>query len=558
MKAILLMCALASFCAGRAAAQDNLQAAITLAERLADAAGQGATVTVAAAPAGWTSPAPLPVSGTLLGSVANASGQVTLYYQIPNLTAAYEAYVAALKRNGFTAQRFEGPVRGFAPPESVGVPVTSSFCKASTTVYMLAPPTRPGDLRISIFPQQPDTTPMCGGRPLPTQRVNPLPFFEAPPGTYFEPLTNSFSAPQYSVTAPATLMSSATVRGASSLEDIFTSLQSQLRAANWVVSHTIVQPGSASAQLAFGTGSEMWHGLLTLYPGQPNTFVAQINAAGGSLTPGQSALLEPHQMPHVTPALQKSNEPALIHLMRRMFSMEADMPQSIYIGRAPPQLAKTLPLPSRAPLGSAVVRIRDPMVANAEATLYYSLTEKELRSYYERLRKSGWSVLASPMEKASGFYGPSEGAIVSFVKPGLPIIMIQMMPTPNDVDISILRGGAAIQQALGQFAEQFGPMPPIVPPTGVTMKAGAPGIPGGMSGAEFRGASSLSQLLDSFSAQFAKAGWKAGAASASAQIGSRTFTINAKRRRWQAVVTVYASASEPHTYYSFIDLTNVP
>lgn len=65
------------------------------------------------------------------------------------------------------------------------------------------------------------------------------------------------------------------------------------------------------------------------------------------------------------------------------------------------------------------------------------------------------------------------------------------------------------------------------------------------------------QLLDSFVGQFTAAGWKPGAASASAQIGSRTFTINTKGRLWQAVVTVYASAVEPHTYYSFIDMTQV-
>ena len=57
---------------------------------------------------------------------------------------------------------------------------------------------------------------------------------------------------------------------------------------------------------------------------------------------------------------------------------------------------------------------------------------------------------------------------------------------------------------------------------------------------------------------FVAAGGKAGVGSVNAHVGSRTFTISAKGRPWQAVVTVYASAAEPHTYYSFIDLTNLP
>lgn len=560
MKAILLTLALAALCAERAAAQDNMQTALTLAERIADA-GYGAKVTIGSLPPGWTLPVPAPSMATLLGSVSNPStGLVTLYYQAPDLRATYDAYVTALTQNGFIAQQYEAPLRGFAPPEAAGIPVSRTFCKGSYSVYVLAPPARPGDFRLSIWPPQANMTQMCGSaRPIMPQRVNPLPLFVPPPGAQFEPITNDFTGQVFSRT-PLYAVSAATITGASSLRDTFGSIVSQLIAANWQVSPAIFQTDAASAELTFGSGADAWHGVLVMFPGtKPGTVVAQISASGGTLNPAQASEVQQMHLAQVAEPLQKSEEPALVQLMQRLLSTYA-LPQTLYVGRVPPRVNRGVPFPDRSPLGSVETELpAGPMVVNPDDTLYYTLSKSELRAYYARLKARGWWQLTSPDNKGSGFYGPQESGIASFCKSGAPAVMIQTRPDvrANDVDISISKGCGSMQQEIAQFAARFGPMPPITPPAGVMMSAGQAGIPGGVSGAEFRGANSLSQLLDSFGSQLAAAGWKAGAASANTRIGSRTFTTSAGGRLWQAVITVYASPARAKTYYGFIDLTNV-
>jgi len=564
MKIIAITLALLVALVQQARAQGDAQSAIALAERIADA-GTGAVVTIAAPPPGWSSPVPTPLAATLLGSVSNpGNGLVTLYYQTPNLRTTYEAYSAALERSGFVQLRFEAPMRGFAPPESAGVPASTYFCKGTYAVYVLAPPARPGDFRVSVWPPQPNMTQGCGSeRPAPPQRANPLPLFAALPGTQFTPITSNFFPGRFGLQGAATVMSAATITGSNSLSDVLHALESQLLAADWQVSNTIVQPNAASAQLAFGSGAEIWHGLLVVYrAGQPDTLVAEINASGGSLTPSQAEALQPHQMLHVAQPTRKSDGPKFDRLLQRMFSeYPVGMPQTVYIGRAPRGLGKIVPLPGRSPVGSiAVTGLRDPMDVNPRDTLYYSLSEKELQAYFARLKARGWWPLSSPDNRGSGFYGSQEGGIASFCKSGHPAVMVQALPNPGDVNVSISEPCGALQKTRAQFAQRFGPMPPITPPPGVTIATGEPGVTGGTSGAEFRGARSLTQLLGSFTAQFVAAGWKPDAISANAKLGSGTFSITGPGgRHWQAVITVYASssASRPQTYYGFIDLTNV-
>jgi hypothetical protein len=498
----------------------------------------------------------------LLGSVSNpSSGLVTLYYQAPDMRATYDAYIAALAQNGFTAQEFEAPTRGFAPPESAGIPAQRTFCKGSYSLYVLAPPARPGDFRVSIWPPQANMTQMCGpARPAIPQRVNPLPLFAAPSGTQFEPITNEFTGQMFS-RVPELAVSAATITGNTSLKETWDSLTSQLVAAGWQVSPTITLTDTASAELTLGSGADAWRGVLMMFPGtKPGTHVAYISASGGTLTPAQAAQAQQMHLAQVAEPLRKSDEPAMVRLMQRLLDSYS-FPQTLYIGRVPPRVNKSLPLPARAPLGSVETQLsNDPMIVNPDDTLYYTLSRNELRAYYARLKAQGWWQLMAPDNKGSGFYRPQEGGIADFCKSGLPAIMVQTRPdtNANDVEISLSKGCGEMQQEIAQFSSKFGPMPPIVPPAGVTMSPGQPGIPIGASGAKFRGASSLAQLLDSFSAQLVAAGWKASDRLANARVGSRTFTASRGGRRWQAVVTVYASAAESHTYYSFIDLTNLP
>lgn len=561
MKAIFLAIALAALCVGRAGAQESMQTAVTLADRIADA-GFGAKVTIGALPDGWTPPIPLPSRATLLGSVTNpSSGLVTLYYQAPDRHATYDAYIAALAQNGFIAQPIEAPLRGFAPPESAGIPARGTFCKGAYTVYVLAPPAQPGDFRLSIWPPPGNQTQMCGSmRPATPQRVSPLPLFAPPPGTQFEPITNEFSGEFFS-RSPELAVSAATITGNISLKDIWDAITSQLVAAGWQVSTTLTLTDTASAALTLGNGANAWRGVLMMFPGtKPGTRVAYISASGGALTLAQAARAQEMHLAQVAQPLRKSDKPALVRLMQRLLDSYS-FPQRLYIGSVPPGVNKSVPLPSRAPLGSVETQLPDdPMLVNPNDTLYYTLSKNELRAYYALLKARGWWLLISPDNKGSGFYGPQEGGIADFCKSGLPAIMMQMRPDTgaNDVEISLSKGCGSMEQEIGQIAERFGPMPPIVPPAGVTMSRGEPGVPIGASAAKFRGASSLSQLLDSFSAQLVAAGWKAREHSANAQVGSRTFTASRGGRRWQAVVTVYASAAEAHTYYSFIDLTNLP
>ncbi len=564
MKAFFFGTLLAALCVAGADAEDMAQTAVILAQRIADT-GYGATITVGSLPAGWPTTVPMPRMATLLGTVSNPSnGYTTLYYEVPDFRATYETYVGALRQDGFIELRAQAPPRGFAPPESADIPASSEYCRGGYSVTVLGAERTPGDFRIAVTPPQPNMTQTCGpARPAPPQRVSPLPLFAPPPGTQFEPLGNSFSAELFPRVAE--MANSATIiTNVLSLSDTFESLRSQLLSAGWQVGNPVYQGNAASAELTFGSGADAWHGLLALFPGtKPRSLFAQISAGGGLLSPSQAASVQTFQMPHVAEPLKKSQQANLIRLMDRLFSeYAAGMPQTVYVGRAPPGVSKTVPLPDRPPIGSVAVKpVDQPAVINPGDTLYYTLTERELRAYYARLKTRGWWPLVMPESKSSGFYGPQEGGIVSFCKTGSPAITVQPRPdaSPNDVNINVSDRCVLGQErvATAQFEERFGPMPPIVPPHGVTMAAGEPGVPGGVSGAEFHGASSLAQLLDSFSDQFRAAGWKTGATSVGAQIGSRTFTISRGGRRWQAVVTVYASAAEPHTYYSFIDLTQV-
>ena len=561
MKAIIFLLALAALCSGRAFPQDANQPAVTLAERIADT-GSGAKVMIGSLPPGWVLPVPAPNNAMLLGSVLYPStGLITLYYQSSDRHATYDAYTAALSASGFIAEQYEAPLRGFATSESAGIPAQRAFCKGALSIYVMAPSARPGDFRLSIWPPQPNMTRPCGlERPAIPQRVNPLPLFAPPAGTQFEPITNEFTGQVFSG-VPEFAVSAANIAGNASLKETWDSIASQLVTAGWQVSPTITLTDTASAELTLGSGADAWRGVLMMFPGaKPDVRVAYISAAGGTLNTAQAARAQQMHLAQVAQPFRKSDEPLLVHLMQRLLATYS-LPRTLYVGRVPPHVSRKLPLPAQAPIGSTETQLPDnPMVVNEQYSLYYTLSKSELSSYYTRLKALGWWQLTSPDNKGSGFYGPQEGGIASFCKSGLPAIMIQTRPdtNANDVNIDISRGCGSLQQEIAQFGARFGPMPPIVAPQGVTMSGGQPGVPLGTSGAKFHGASSLSQLLDSFSAQLVAAGWKAGERSASARVGSRTFTVSRGGRRWQAVVTVYASAAEAQTYYGFIDLTNLP
>ncbi len=545
-------------------AQGNSSAMDLLVQRIADNSAfvPAAHVTVGTLPPDWKSPVPLPSDVPVLGSVVNpAQGNVTIYYRPADAQRSYEAYLSQLRSSGFAAAPVNFQFGGFRN-SGVNAPRFTTFCRGIQAVSIVVAANSTDDLRITI-PQANDWGGLCESRT--SGLVSPLPSFVAPPGTTIMGTGGGagFST-GFAAEPVGTASSSALITGKVALRPIFDSFLTQLRSAGWRITTTVASKDAAIAAFRRDRGAFHWRGSLAVYRrGRPGAYAARVDASGGAITREQFATPTAEKLPWIPVRIRKSDEPALLELTRRLATSGGTQEAQVYLVQTPPGVGEWgLPLPSATPLASTVA---EPNYSSGGPlyNIYYTLTDSDLQSYFARLQASGFARQPVPGASMGGFENPYFAGNAGFCEKSVGLINVHTMPNSNAITLSVQPSKQTVCNTMQPpfitpTMFPHSPLPVLTPPDGVTMRPASPGVPGGTSGAVFVTTLPLSQLLDAFSVQLAKAGWTAGAASVGADVGSRSYSFaDSQGRHWQAVLTLYRSDVHSDRYYAYIDVTNV-
>ncbi len=538
-------------------------------QRLAGGYGGHADVTPGSLPKGWISPVPLP-DAPILGSLrADLQQSVTLYFDPVNAQTAADAYTNQLRAAGFTA------MPSFPSPQAGGFvaatpPMRSSYlCRGNQLVSVVVPPGAVDDLRVTI--QLPGSAAgMCGRLPgmfsasAIARYTSPLPQFVAPPGTEIAGTGTNFG----SGGAASSFVSTATITGSQTAAGLLNAFASQLQHAGWKITDRAAGRDAAIMTFQTSRGPTQWRGTLSLYRmAASNTFGARVDASGEGSPPTPS-VLGTVSVPQISTRVVKPSDPAVIQLLKRLAVNNGGYPgagsATVYIAKAPPGM-NNIPMPFVRPVGSTLVKRMGTAAASAY-TLYYNLSNAQLQSYLGRLKSSGWTSQTFPGGAMGGFGMSTLSGVAMFCKKGAGMLtLLAAPPAANQVTITGATGNGEqcpaeqIQQLETGLSERS-PLPQLTAPAGVTMQSGTPGITASpaTSGASLVTSMPLPALLDAFSAQLTKSGWTAAPSSATDSLGSRSFTLtDGSGQHWQAVMTIYQSATQADHYYSYIDLTNL-
>lgn len=536
-------------------------------QRLAGYGGQS-DVTVGSLPQGWTPPVPLP-DAPILGTVRAGTQQtMTLYFNPANAQTAAEAYINQLRAAGFTTATSFPRLQtgGFVASTQ---PVRNSyFCRGTQLVSVVVPPDAATDLRVMIQPPS-GAFGMCGQHPemlsasAIAKYTSPLPQFSAPPGTEMAGAGTSFGA----AGAASSLASTATITGNVTPTALLNSFASQLQHAGWQITDKAAGRDTAIMSFQISKPSTPWHGTLSLARvATSNTFGARVDVSGEGSPPARSVLTM--SVPQISSHTIKPSDPAIVQLLKRLAlnyeGYRGAGSATVYIAKTPPGIGK-IPLPNVKPVGSTVTRT-EVRGSSSAYTLFYNLSNAQLQSYLGRLKSSGWTSQAFPTGAMGGFGMSTLSGLALFCKPGPGMLtLVAAPPAANEVTILASTGSraqcpAAQMQQIEAGLAQRSPLPQLVAPAGVTMRSGTPGITGSpsTSGASLVTNMPLPALLDAFSAQLTKNGWSESPSTATDSLGSRSFTLtDSNGQHWQAVMTIYQSATQADHYYSYIDLTNL-
>jgi hypothetical protein len=251
--------------------------------------------------------------------------------------------------------------------------------------------------------------------------------------------------------------------------------------------------------------------------------------------------------------LRRSDIPGALQLVESIASQYSPngTRAAVYVGSAPPEWDKRLPLPAARPVGS---------VRGVQTTVYYEATRAQYDAYLARLQSAGWTAMHAGMPHIGGF-ATNFGNISTFCKAGLPVLSLSVQPNTNDVVISPGNVVSTCAAAEPPFEPPgvSAPLPQLQAPPNTSMRPGSAGIFNGTSGASITTTRSLSDVLADFAAQLQAAKWTAQTPLLSSTLGSQTFSYtDAQGARWQSVLTIYRSQTDPTTYYAFIDVTRLP
>lgn len=519
-----------------AAAAVSATPADTFMQRLANAAvGQKNTVTAGALPPGWTPPAPLPQSLTLLGSVFSPHYQTQIYYETSDAFAALQAYVAQLRAAGYAPKLGVAGQAGFSSGQLMEN--LTVMCRGNEGVSILAP--GKDDLRVS-FAAQPAIG-ACAKQP--PRFTSPVPDLYPPAGTTVVAMGGAgMSFGQFN---GSTTYSSATYRTPLSAKQLLAAFASQMEGAHWTAQPAFSAPQGAAQSFRYDAGAQHWQATVLLFAGRdPHTYEARLDASGTADTVA-AAIVAPRPLAR----LRTSDVPAALQLAQRI----ADA--SLYVRRLPPGFTKAIPTPAGTLIGSTS--------SVDGVALFYDVTRAQYESYLGKLRAGGWAAMQYPVPRPGGFASVRYAAGTSFCKAGTPIIYAMVRPNTSELTVRIPVARTPRGCAPGEFGPtpammQSAPVPLLRAPAGASMRPGSAGIFGGQSAATITGAQSPGTLLAGFAAQFTAAGWTAAAPLANDALGSQSFThADNSGGTWQAVLTIYRSQKDPKTYYAFIDATQL-
>jgi hypothetical protein len=286
-----------------------------------------------------------------------------------------------------------------------------------------------------------------------------------------------------------------------------------------------------------GTKAHSYHAMLSA-SGTPDT-------AQPSFPPVPAARAAAH--------VRASDEPYVAQLAQRVAETYqfGAMPPALFVRKLPPAVDARIPLPSGTLIGS--------IDNNGVQQIYFDVTETQYSAYAAKLEQSGWSTDPRLALRFGGFVPPNFVTRNVYCKPGLAVLTTYLRQNTNQLRIAT--GPGSVPSCPGSVplsGLRQAPVPNLLAPANATMRPGTAGVSGETSGACIVSAKSLSTLLSDFGAQFTAAKWIAGTPIGSDALGSQTFTYNdTGGSRWQAALTLYRSASDPKTYYAFLDVTKL-
>lgn len=552
----------AAFGMAQARAQSDTGSMQMLLDRVASgpAFSNRDSVTVGALPPAWTAPVPLPAGDPILGTVRDhAQRSVTIYYRPQDAFAAYHAYLTQLSADGFTPAPIwnSGGFQDFTN----GRFQSTILCHGTQMVLVGAGAAGADDLRVNV-PQPSILGGTCGPNG-PRVAALPLPALVAPRGTVMNATAGSMSI-GYSVSGPITsTSSSAILKGTARLPAIFASLVGQLRAAGLRIRTQAISKDAAIAGFDRAGGATPWNGSLAVYRGtEAHAVFARIDASGGVTA---ASATNPHEtpLPRIPLRLNGANEPALLELTRVLATQNGLREADVFLESMPPGAAlRAVPLPAAVPFASTVTQTANSGGAPTY-TMYYRLADAQLRAYYGRLSAAGFTRPALPGVPIGGFQSGENFAPAPIFCRKDAMMTVGSFPSSNTVAVGVTRpsGNTVCARsstfwAAPSFAQNSFPV--LRAPRGVAMTFAHRGFPGAtMTSAGFTGTLSLAELLNALTAQLTKAGWAAGAASVTPDVGSRSYTfVDAKGERRQAILTIDRDASQAGRYDAFINLVD--
>lgn len=497
------------------------------------------TVTVGALPSGWSAPAPLPQSVTLLGSVFSPHYQTQVYYQTPRAQSAMAAYVAQLQSAGFHRQ-YGFALSGFASAPVMQFSNVIIMCRGRQSVSVSAPAA--DDLRVA-FPVS-GLPNACEAHDV---RIStPLPDLVPPPGVTLIPQSGG-GATWGASQGMSSAYSSALIETKLSPKHLLSSFASQMRAANWKAQAPFTMPQAASQSFSYVSGTQHWTASVVIMPGdRAHSYVARLSASG---TPSfnSGAAVSPSR-----PAakLTRSQIPAALRLVQQIAG-ESNPGAKIYPQALPPQFNRALQMSAASLVGS--------VEWNDGVSVYYEATKAQFDTYVAQLQRAGWNPVATP--HLGGFVLDPFSSNTTFCKPGQPVIFTRVSgPYSNDVNIRISNSPEAQTCSSAAFGGMrptpFSPLPVLSTPRDAQMQMGSAGVVRGANGARIVSARPLSELLADFAANMKAANWLPATPLVSDALGSQSFSYTGSDgARWQAVITLYRSNADGKTYYAFVDVT---
>jgi len=554
MKQFSIVVAIAVLAMTKAAFADNSPAAMLVA-RVVGSMSQNSQATIGALPPGWTSPVPLPANVPILGAISYGSTRVTVYYAPTDAQAAYAEYTGVLKAAGFVQHPRNGPPNVVFSDAAASLPAFDLYCKDKQPVNLAVGGGSEGDLRVTVTSEALSLNP-CIDRNDARAASSPLPALSSPQATNVTNIGGISSRGSGLNGDSVEVNAGALIIGKTSARELMKSYIAQMQRAGWRMSSSSIASNGGGALFSFGTGEKAWNAMVAVFPtAKPSQLQAIVTARGGSLS--RSAFSSP-KLPSIPTTIARSDLSAFARLARMMATNGQPESVAVFVGKAPPELDGTVPLPAGRLIGSTSSKpspASQPGNAGVD-TLYYELAESQLSAYLGGLAKTGW-INWLPMRQQSGFTAVSrDRTLLAYCKSGFPRIDLWTRSDSNYVVLNVSRGVTKAECPPQPFAgpPQVWALPQLrLPGTSPKPGWGSFGATAQGSSASFDSSVAVAELLDGFAVQMTKAGWTSASRNAAENSAGATFAyVDAAGKHWVATLALYRAPGDT-TNHVFIE-----